>query len=218
MEGAVPQPLHCPDFRFTPLRYWTFPEGSRRSQWRQADSHGLWRIRSKCFSSKCCLYPLPSYTNIYYKVERALRLVATGTLTIDMINAAKGKTVNLPKTMNLATAKESMRQTGFSDVAWGKATHNYAKSAHSLMSTLPLYTRISMFSMIYNIRATFGSIIRLGQYCRTCFEPLAIYTMSFRPFPIISDVLQCFYGISNVCLLISDLSLHRWTIYASPIL
>jgi len=65
-------------------------------------------------------------------VERALRLVATGTLTIDMVNAAKGKTVNLPKTMNLATAKESMRQTGFSDVAWGKATRNYAKSACSL--------------------------------------------------------------------------------------
>jgi ABC-type uncharacterized transport system permease subunit len=78
------------------------------------------------------LHPLPSYTNIYYKVERALRLVATGTLTIDMVNAAKGKTVNLPKTMNLATAKESMRQTGFSDVAWGKATRNYAKSACSL--------------------------------------------------------------------------------------
>ena len=49
-----------------------------------------------------------------------------------MVNAAKGKTVNLPKTMNLATAKESMRQTGFSDVAWGKATRNYAKSACSL--------------------------------------------------------------------------------------
>src|SRR6266481_992202 len=77
-----------------------------------------------------------------------------------------------------------------------------------LMSTLPLYTHISSFSMIYNIRATFGSIIRLGQCCRMCFEPLAIYTMSFRPFPTISDDLQCFYGISDVCLLISDLSLH----------
>src|SRR5258707_5398112 len=87
-----------------------------------------------------------------------------------------------------------------------------------VMSTLPLYTRISTFSMIYNIRATFGSIIRLGQYCRTCFEPLAIYTMSFRPFSIIYDVLRCFYGISDVCSLISDLSLHRWTIYAFPIL
>ena len=50
-----------------------------------------------------------------------------------MVNAAKDKTVNLPKTMNLTT-KESMCQTGFSDVAWGKATHNYAKSARSLLN------------------------------------------------------------------------------------
>src|SRR5258705_1449130 len=60
------------------------------------------------------------------------------------------------------------------------------------MSTIPLYTHISTFSMIYNICATFGSIIRLGQYCRTCFEPLAIYTMSFRPFPMFYDVLMEF--------------------------
>ena len=88
----------------------------------------------------------------------------------------------------------------------------------SVMSTLSLYTCISSFSMISNIHATFGSIIRLGQCCRMCFEPLAIYAVSFQPFPTISDVLQCFYGISNVCLVISDLSLHRWTIYAFPIL
>ncbi|KAH9024366.1 hypothetical protein EDB85DRAFT_2150510 [Lactarius pseudohatsudake] len=67
-------------------------------------------------------------------VERALKLVATGTLTIDLVNAAnaKGKTVNLPKTMNVGSGKESTRQTGFSDVAWGKATCNYVKSAQSL--------------------------------------------------------------------------------------
>src|SRR5258705_1970455 len=81
-------------------------------------------------------------------------------------------------------------------------------SWEEMMSTLPLYMHISTFSMIYNIRATFGSIIRLGHYCMTCFEPLAIYTMSFRPFLTISDVFRCFYGISNVCSLISDLSLH----------
>ena len=87
-----------------------------------------------------------------------------------------------------------------------------------LMSTLPLYAHILSFSMIYNIRATFGSTIRLGQYCRMCSKPLAIYAMSFRPFLTISDDLQCFYGISDVCSLISDLSLHQWTIYAFPIL
>jgi hypothetical protein len=76
-------------------------------------------------SGLCIL--LSSYTNLY-KVEQALRLVTTSTLTIDMVHAVKSKTVNLPKTMNLATGKESMHQTGFSNVAWGKATHNYVKS------------------------------------------------------------------------------------------
>jgi hypothetical protein len=65
-------------------------------------------------------------------VERALTLVATGTLTIDMVRTAKGKTVSLPKTFNLSTGKESMHQTGFSDVTWGKVTRGYAKSAHGL--------------------------------------------------------------------------------------
>jgi hypothetical protein len=68
-------------------------------------------------------------------VERALRLVATGILTINVVHAAKGKTLNLPKTMNLATGKESTRQTGFSDASWGKATRDYAKSAACSLST-----------------------------------------------------------------------------------
>ena len=50
-----------------------------------------------------------------------------------MFHAAKGKTVSLPKTFNPSTSKDSMHQTSFSDVAWGKATPSYAKSAHSLM-------------------------------------------------------------------------------------
>jgi hypothetical protein len=52
-------------------------------------------------------------------VEQALTLVTTGTLTIDMVHAAKGKAVSLPKTFNLSTSKGSMHQTGFSDIAWG---------------------------------------------------------------------------------------------------
>jgi len=36
--------------------------------------------------------------------------------------------------------------------------------------------------MISNICVTFGSIVRLGQCFRMCFEPLAIYVMSFQPF------------------------------------
>jgi hypothetical protein len=65
-------------------------------------------------------------------VERALTLVATGTLTIEMARTSKGKTIPLPRTVNLSTGKESMRQTGFSDVAWGKTTRSYATRAKSL--------------------------------------------------------------------------------------
>lgn len=65
-------------------------------------------------------------------MERALTLIATGTLTVAMARASRGKAVNLPRTLNLSTGKDSMRQTGFSDAAWGKATCSYAKSASSL--------------------------------------------------------------------------------------
>lgn len=65
-------------------------------------------------------------------MERALTLVATGTLTIEMARGSTGKSISLPRTINLSTGKESMRQTGFSDVTWGKATRLYAKSARSL--------------------------------------------------------------------------------------
>jgi len=59
-------------------------------------------------------------------------LVATGTLTIKMVCAAKGKTVTLPQTVNLSSSKESMCQTGFSDAAWGNASCSYATSACSI--------------------------------------------------------------------------------------
>jgi hypothetical protein len=65
-------------------------------------------------------------------VERALTLVATGTLTVAMVRASKGKTPTLPQTLDLSSGKESMCQTGFSDATWGKATCSYATSAHSL--------------------------------------------------------------------------------------
>ena len=49
-----------------------------------------------------------------------------------MAHSSKGKAVTLPRTLNLSTGKESMRQTGFSDVAWGKTTREYATSIRSL--------------------------------------------------------------------------------------
>ena len=62
-------------------------------------------------------------------------LVAAGTLTVSLARAGRGKTISLPRTFNLSTGKESMRQTGFSDVAWGKATRSYATSACSLTNS-----------------------------------------------------------------------------------
>ncbi|KAG1732106.1 hypothetical protein EDB19DRAFT_1831434 [Suillus lakei] len=63
------------------------------------------------------------------KVERALTLVATHTLTIEMVLTAKGKsTIPLPKTLNHSTGKVSNQQTGFNDVTWGSSMHSYVKS------------------------------------------------------------------------------------------
>ena len=61
-------------------------------------------------------------------------MVATGTLTVTMVCTSKGKMLILSQTLNLASGKESVHQTGFSDAAWGpgKATCSYAISAHSL--------------------------------------------------------------------------------------
>ena len=61
-----------------------------------------------------------------------MTLIATGTLTIDIARASKGRAVTLPRTFNYYSGKESMRQTGFSDTSWGKATRAYAVSARGL--------------------------------------------------------------------------------------
>ncbi|KAG1735573.1 uncharacterized protein EDB91DRAFT_1250404 [Suillus paluster] len=60
-------------------------------------------------------------------VERALTLIATRTITIKMVLAAKGKSIPLLKTLNHSTGKVSNRQMGFNDVIWGSSTHSYVK-------------------------------------------------------------------------------------------
>jgi hypothetical protein len=40
--------------------------------------------------------------------------------------------VNLPKTFNRASGKETTRPTDFSDATWGKATRDYAQAASKL--------------------------------------------------------------------------------------
>jgi hypothetical protein len=54
--------------------------------------------------------------------------MATGTLTVEMIWAAKGKTMPLLKILNHSTGKISTGQTGFNNVTWGDSTHAYVKS------------------------------------------------------------------------------------------
>ena len=68
------------------------------------------------------------------------------------------------------------------------------------------------YCLTYNICTIFGSNIWPRHHSRMCFKPLGIYTMSFQSFVTLCDLLQCFYSIFNLCSLISDLSLHWWTI------
>ena len=57
-----------------------------------------------------------------------MALISTQTLTIDMVRAAKGKNIALPKTMNYSTGKQSKNLTGFNDAMWGGRTRSYIKS------------------------------------------------------------------------------------------
>lgn len=67
-------------------------------------------------------------------MERALRLVATGVITVAMHKAAKlkGKPVTILKTLNETTGRESSSKSDFSEAHWGKATKAYANSAANL--------------------------------------------------------------------------------------
>lgn len=49
-----------------------------------------------------------------------------------MARAARGKIITLLKTLNRSTGKDFRCQTGFSDISWGKASCNYAKSTRTL--------------------------------------------------------------------------------------
>ncbi|KAG1859496.1 hypothetical protein C8R48DRAFT_774836 [Suillus tomentosus] len=60
-------------------------------------------------------------------VERALTLIATRTITIEMVLTAKGKSIPLPKTLNHSTSKVSNHQTGINDITWGSSTRSYVK-------------------------------------------------------------------------------------------
>lgn len=72
----------------------------------------------------------------FLQVERALKLISTGTITIELIlNAPKGKLPNLPRNLNESTGKQSTLSTGFNEVNWGARCWAYAKSAQSLSAS-----------------------------------------------------------------------------------
>ncbi|KAG2123979.1 uncharacterized protein EDB93DRAFT_1258973 [Suillus bovinus] len=67
-------------------------------------------------------------------VERALTLITTHTITIEMVLAVKGKSIPLPKMLNHSTGKVSNCQMGLNDVTWGSSMRSYEfskKSHHS---------------------------------------------------------------------------------------
>ena len=59
-----------------------------------------------------------------------MALISTQTLTVDMVRAAKGKNIALPKTINYLTSKQSKNLTGFNDAMWGGRTCLYIKSVN----------------------------------------------------------------------------------------
>ena len=66
------------------------------------------------------------------QVECALKLIASGTITVEMVWNAKGRIPTLPKQLNQATGKASNQLTAFNEIAWGARCSSYVKSAKKL--------------------------------------------------------------------------------------
>ena len=69
------------------------------------------------------------------QVERALKLISSGTITIEMVRNAKGRIPTLPKKINQATGKASHQLTGFNEITWGSRCADYVKSAKKLSAS-----------------------------------------------------------------------------------
>jgi hypothetical protein len=80
-----------------------------------------------------------------------LKLISSGTITIEMVRNAKGRIPILPKKINQATGKDSHQLTGFNEVSWGSHCSSYVKSAKKLstrrfeeiISLATEYTKVS---------------------------------------------------------------------------
>lgn len=69
------------------------------------------------------------------QVERALKLISSGTITVEMVQNAKGRIPILPKKINQATGKASHQLTAFNETSWGSRCSNYVKSAKKLSTS-----------------------------------------------------------------------------------
>jgi hypothetical protein len=91
-------------------------------------------------------------------VERALTLIADGTLTIDVARASNSKTVTLPSCVNPRTGRESKTETGFNLSTWGAITNDYTKSALALNKDK--FDAIVQDAQLYNIKQNHARKLR----------------------------------------------------------
>ncbi|KAF8230824.1 hypothetical protein L208DRAFT_1399990 [Tricholoma matsutake] len=68
-------------------------------------------------------------------VEHALKLIASGIITIEMVKKAKGRIPTLLKQINQATGKVSNQFTVFNEASWGKRCSSYVKLAKNLSAS-----------------------------------------------------------------------------------
>jgi len=64
-----------------------------------------------------------------------LKFIASGIITIEMMQKAKGRVPTLPKQVNQSTGKVSNQSTCFNEVTWGKRCESYVKSAKNLSNS-----------------------------------------------------------------------------------
>ena len=81
------------------------------------------------------------------QVERALKLISSGTITIEMVQNAKGRIPTLPKKINQATGKASYQLTVFNEASWGLRCSQYVKSTKKLAA--PRFEKIISLATEY---------------------------------------------------------------------
>lgn len=131
IQGSLSWPLHPANLRFPSQRRQGYPE--HRRPWGFST---IWRSRH-CDSSGESRYCHNNDITVSYpcQVERALKLIASGTITIEMVQKSKGPVPTIPKQMNQSTGKASNQLTGFNEASWGARCSSYVRSAKKLSAS-----------------------------------------------------------------------------------